>query len=85
MAATSIPADQQTEKQLALQRAFAEFLEQDHGLSQYSDALKEVFSSDKLRLDVPIHELREFRADLHRVSVAVQTQSSMYCCAPSPA
>lgn len=71
MAAIGIGTDQQTEKQVALERAFSEFLEQDHGLSQYSDALKEVFNSGKLRLDVPIHELREFRADLHKVGRVV--------------
>ena len=62
MAAT----DQQTEKRLSLKRGFSEFLEQDHGLSQYTDALKGILDSGKLRLDIPVHDLREFRADLHK-------------------
>ena len=68
MAAT----DEQTEKRLRLKRDFSDLLERDHGSGQYVDDIRELMgdgtklASNRLRLEIDVHDLRSFKKDLHR-------------------
>ena len=61
--------DDQSERRLQLKRDFGDFLDQDHGHGKYPARIKTALShanitSGKLRLDVDVHDLREFNLPL---------------------
>lgn len=61
--------DEQSEHRLELKRQFSDFLDQDHGLGDYPDKIKALLTKEnvqrnRLRLEVDVHDLRQFNADL---------------------
>ena len=61
--------DEQSEHRLELKRQFSDFLDQDHGLGEYPDKIKALLTKEnvqrnKLRLEVDVHDLRQFDPSL---------------------
>lgn len=62
--------DEQSERRLELKRQFGDFLDQDHGLGTYPDKIKalltrENISKNRLRLEVDVHDLRQYSDRLY--------------------
>lgn len=64
-----VKMDEQSERRLELKRQFSDFLDQDHGLGEYPDKIKALLTREnvqrnRLRLEVDVHDLRQFDPSL---------------------
>lgn len=79
MLAGSPKMDEQSEHRLEIKRQFSDFLDQDHGLGEYPDKIKALLTKEnvlrnRLRLDVDVHDLRQFDASLFQTLLTQPTE-----------
>lgn len=63
--------DEQAEQRLTLKRDFGDFLDNDHGYGEYAEKVRGLLTKDnidnnRLRLEVDLQDLQDFKASLHR-------------------